>query len=85
MLFLPAGFCSGIAVIVFAIWANQEEWMPGHENNFFGWTFAMAIAGCIASFIAGGLFLVEGNVQKKKRKYFKESQTRFEMEQETKA
>ncbi|XP_014254938.1 transmembrane protein 182 [Cimex lectularius] len=79
------GVCSALAVIVFAIWANQDGWMPGHDNNFFGWTFALAIAGTIASLIAGGLFLVEGVLQKKKRMYLKESQTRFEMEQDTKA
>lgn len=82
---LSVGVCSGLGIVVFAIWANQDGWMPGHDNNFFGWAFALAIAGCIASFWCGGLFLVEGVVQKKKREYLKESQTRFEMEQETKA
>ncbi|CAH1403473.1 unnamed protein product [Nezara viridula] len=85
IIMVAVGFCSGLAIIVFAIWANQDGWMLGHENNFFGWAFALAIAGCLASFIAGGFFLTEGMVQKKKRKYLKESQSRFEMEQETKA
>lgn len=82
---LVVGVCSGLAVVVFAIWANKDGWLPGHENNFFGWAFALAIAGCLASFISGGFFLAEGTVQRKKRTYLKESQTRFEMEQETKA
>lgn len=83
--FSPPGVCGTIAVAVFAIWANDDGWMPGHDNNFFGWAFALAIAGTIAALICGALFLVEATVQKKKRKYLKESQTRFEMEQETKA
>ncbi|KAL1132638.1 hypothetical protein AAG570_010590 [Ranatra chinensis] len=85
LVMLVVGVCSGIAVIVFAITANRPDWMPGHENNFFGWSFGVAIAGSIAALITGGLFLVEANVQKKKRKHLKESQTRFEMEHETKA
>ncbi|KAK9504579.1 hypothetical protein O3M35_010884 [Rhynocoris fuscipes] len=85
IIMLSVGFCSTIAVSVFAIWANQDGWMLGHDNNFFGWAFALAIAGTIAAFIAGALFLVEGDVQRRKRKYLKESQSRFEMEQETKA
>uniref|UniRef100_A0A0A9XV34 Uncharacterized protein n=1 Tax=Lygus hesperus TaxID=30085 RepID=A0A0A9XV34_LYGHE len=85
IIMVSVGFCAGLGVIVFAIWANQDGWMPGHDNNFFGWAFALAIAGSLAALISGGLFLVEGTVQKKKRKYLKESQTRFEMEQETKA
>lgn len=36
-------------------------------------------------FIASTLFLTEATVQAKKQRQFKESQTRFEMERETKA
>jgi len=85
IIMLIVGVCSAIAVSVFAIWANQDGWMPGHDNNFFGWSFVMAVMGTVLAFIAGALFLVEATVQIKKRKYLKESQTRFEMEQETKA
>lgn len=77
--------CGGLAVIVFVLSANQDNWMPGHANNFFGWSFAVAVAGVIAALISGALFVVESDVQRKKRKYMKESQTRFEIEQETKA
>lgn len=79
------GVCGGLAVIVFVLFANRDNWMPGHANNFFGWSFALAVAGTIEALIAGTLFMIEGNIQKKKRTYLKESQTRFEMEQETKA
>lgn len=80
-----SGVCAGLAVIVFVLCANRDNWMPGHANNFFGWSFALAVTGTLASLLAGTLFMVEMTIQKKKRKYMKESQTRFEMEQETKA
>jgi len=82
---LGVGVCGGLAVIVFVLFANRDHWMPGHANNFFGWSFALAVAGVIEALIAGTLFMIEANIQKKKQKYMKESQTRFEMEQETKA
>lgn len=82
---LGAGICGGLAVIVFALFANRENWLPGHANNFFGWSFALAVAGVIEALVAGTLFLVEANIQQKKRRYLKDSQTRFEMEQESKA
>jgi len=80
-----AGVTGGIAVIVFACLGNTDGWMPGHANNFFGWAFGLAVAGVAMAFISGTLFLVEAKIQLKKRKYLKESQTRFDMEQESKA
>jgi len=59
--------------------------MPGQENNFFDWGFGFAVVGCLTAVISGTLFLVELHVQTKKRRYIKESQTRFQMESETKA
>lgn len=82
---LGAGICGGLAVIVFALFANRDNWLPGHANNFFGWSFVLAVAGVIEAVVAGTLFLVEANIQQKKRRYLKDSQTRFEMEQESKA
>uniref|UniRef100_A0A1B6CJG2 Uncharacterized protein n=1 Tax=Clastoptera arizonana TaxID=38151 RepID=A0A1B6CJG2_9HEMI len=79
------GVSGGLAVIVFVLTANRDNWMLGHSNNFFGWSFALAVAGVIEALVAGTLFLTEAHIQKKKRKYLKESQTRFEVEQETKA
>lgn len=59
--------------------------MPEHANNYFGWSFGLAVVGCVACIISSTLFFTEANIQKKKRKYLKESQTKFEMDQETKA
>ncbi|KAK0180272.1 hypothetical protein PV327_005933 [Microctonus hyperodae] len=76
-----AGGASGcIAVIVFASLGNTDGWMPGHVNNFFGWSFVLGIIGSVLTVIAGVLLIIEADIQKKKRKYFKESQTRFQLE-----
>lgn len=82
-LLLIGGISGGIAVIIFACFGNTEGWMPGHANNFFGWSFIMAAVGSILIIITGVLFLIEANVQRKKREYLKESQTRFQLESRT--
>lgn len=82
---LIGGICGCIAVIVFASCANQNGWMPGHENNFFGWSFILACIGVIACLVSSTLFFVDLYVQKRKKDQSRESQTRFEMEHETKA
>lgn len=45
----------------------------------------MGIIGSVACCIAAALFLTEYNIQHKKREKLRESNARFEMEQETKA
>lgn len=82
---MGSGLCGGLAVIIFACLGNTENWMPEHANNYFGWSFGLAVVGSVASIISSALFFTEANIQKKKRKYLKESQTKFEMDQETKA
>ncbi|CAG9771925.1 unnamed protein product [Ceutorhynchus assimilis] len=77
---LVGGISGAIAIIVFAARANKSNWMPGHDNNFFGWSFALGCIGVITALIAATLFFVDGHVQQKKKKQFKESQMRFEME-----
>ena len=72
--------CGNIAVIIFACFGNTDHWMPGHANNFFGWSFILGIIGSISGVIASILFYVEHNIQRKKRKDLKESQTRFSLE-----
>ncbi|CAG2055230.1 unnamed protein product [Timema podura] len=84
-LLFGAGFTGGIAVIVFACLGNTRGWMPEQTNNYLGWAFGLAVVGVVMAFISGILFLVESTVQHKKREYLKESQIRFELEQETKA
>jgi hypothetical protein len=82
---LGGGLCGAIAVIVFASTANRNEWMPGHDNNFFGWSFVLACCGVVACLVSAILFLTDGHVQQKKRRQLKDSQTAFELERGTKA
>lgn len=82
---LIGGACGGLAVIVFASLGNSREWMPGHANNYLGWSFGLAVVGVVACFVSGSLFLAERHIQHKKRKYMKESQTRFELESDVKS
>lgn len=77
---LGSGLCGVIAVIVFSCLGNADGWMPGHTNNYLGWSFALGVIGSVLMLIASGLFLVEASVQRKKRNYLKESQTRFQLE-----
>lgn len=79
---LVGGLAGGIAVIVFGSCANRRGWMPGHDNNFFGWSFALACIGVVSALVASTLFFVDGNIQQKKKRKFKDSQLRFEMEHE---
>lgn len=80
---LAGGICGVLAVIIFGVKGNTEGWMPGHDNNFFGWSYVVAIVGSILMVIASILFLVEANVEKKKREYLKESQIRFQSQSQT--
>lgn len=82
---LFGGVCGVIAIIVFASTANRDNWLPGHDNNFFGWSFALAVIGSAACIVSSILFFVDANVQERKLKYSTESQARFELEHETKA
>lgn len=77
---LFAGISGGIAVIIFASLANTKGWMIDQENNYFGWSFAIGVIGSVLALIASLLLLIEANIQHKKRKYLKESQTRFQLE-----
>ncbi|KAF4526168.1 hypothetical protein B566_EDAN008205 [Ephemera danica] len=81
---LLIGVCSAIAVIVFASCANRQGWMPEQRNNYFSWSFALAVIGVFASFVAGVLFLVEAKIQRRKSQDLRDSQARFSMD-ETKA
>ena len=82
-LLLCGGICGAFAVIIFACLGNTDGWMPGHDNNYLGWSFGLGVTGTILSLIASLLFLVEANIQRKKRNYLKESQTRFQLESRT--
>ncbi|XP_050358533.1 uncharacterized protein LOC126778854 [Nymphalis io] len=82
---LGAAISGAIAVIVFASLGNTDGWMPDHSNNYLGWSFGLGVVGVVACLVTAALFLTEANIQLKKRNRFKESQARFELENESKA
>lgn len=53
--------------------------------NFSGWSFGLGVVGAVMSLIASSLFLTEATVQDKKRRQLQESQSKFEIQHETKA
>ncbi|XP_017770894.1 PREDICTED: uncharacterized protein LOC108558488 [Nicrophorus vespilloides] len=77
---MVGGICGSIAVIIFASLGNRNNWMPGHDNNFFGWSFILACIGSATCIIAAVLFFVDADIYRRKENYFKESQSRFEFE-----
>lgn len=77
---LASGVNGCIAVIIFACLGNTDGWMPGHENNYLGWSFGMGIVGSVLALITGALFLTEVHVQHKKRRYITESQMQIQLE-----
>uniref|UniRef100_U5EWM7 Uncharacterized protein n=1 Tax=Corethrella appendiculata TaxID=1370023 RepID=U5EWM7_9DIPT len=79
LLLLAAGICGGIGVVVFACFGNKDKWMPEHANNWFGWSFILAVIGSCACGVASALFLTEAHVQARKIRQFKESQSKFEL------
>jgi len=81
---LAAGILAALGVIVFAIFGNRGKWMPGHANNWFGWSFVLGCIGAVASLVCSTLFFTEHHVQDRRVRQFKESQLRFELEHETK-
>lgn len=81
---LGAGVCGGLGVIIFASIGNKSKWMPGHANNWFGWSFVLGCIGAVAAGVSSSLFFAEHHAQIRRMRQFKESQLRFEMEHETK-
>ncbi|XP_055374367.1 uncharacterized protein LOC129607396 [Condylostylus longicornis] len=79
-LLLGSGVCGAIAVIVFACFGNLDDWMPGHDNNWLGYSFGLAVVGTVMCFVSASLFLVEASIQTVKRRQFSESQTGFGLE-----
>lgn len=55
---LSAVSCTS-AVTIFAIYGNNEDWMPDSEHNYFSWSFAAALIGSFLLWIAALLFYIE--------------------------
>lgn len=75
-MFLFLGVSASISVFIFGWYANQRGWMPGYENNFFGWTFGVAVLSFFALFGSGAFYLVESFTQAKKIKFLYRTQSK---------
>jgi len=78
---LAAGFFMAIAVITFGVRGKDRNWMPRWQQNWFGWSFHVAICACLLQFLIGGILLFEGTnmklVQKYINKLYEAKQRRF--------
>lgn len=48
--------------------------MPNWEHNNLGYSYAVAVIGVICSYVAGGMFIVEGRRHNNKRQKLNERQ-----------
>lgn len=55
---ISAVSCS-LAVTLFAIYGNDQDWMPDPEHNYLSWSFAAAAIGTFLLWIAALLFYIE--------------------------
>ncbi len=61
-----SGGLGAMAVMIFGIKADNEDFMPDWEHNYLSWSFAFAFIGVFFMFISGGLFLVEARIIERK-------------------
>uniref|UniRef100_A0A2S2NSP8 Uncharacterized protein n=2 Tax=Aphidini TaxID=33387 RepID=A0A2S2NSP8_SCHGA len=67
ILYIAAAICSTIALIIFGIDGDSRVWMPHWEHNDIGWSYGVAVAGTIALYVSGVLYVIEGRAHKIKR------------------
>ena len=54
LFFCQIAFFMGIAVVTFAVCGRNRDWMPRWQQNWFGWSFIIAVVTCILETILGG-------------------------------
>ncbi len=45
-----------VAVLVFAVCGRNRDWMPRWQQNWFGWSFKVAVVACILEWVVGQYF-----------------------------
>lgn len=43
----------GVAVIVFALNGKRRDWMPRWQQNWYGWSYVVAVVTCIIETVIG--------------------------------
>lgn len=64
LLTLTSGIFMAIAVITFGVRGKDRDWMPRWQQNWYGWSFIVAIVSCILEIIVGFVLLFEGTNMK---------------------
>ncbi len=57
---MAEAFFMGIAVITFGVRGQDRDWMPRWQQNWYGWSFILAVVACILETIVGAILLFEG-------------------------
>jgi hypothetical protein len=42
-----------IAVLTFGMRGKDRNWMPRYQQNWYGWSFMVAVVCCILEFLVG--------------------------------
>ena len=72
-------FCT-IAVIIFGVRGDDQDWMPDSEHNLFSWSFALAIVGCFCHWISSVLFLIESKILRRQEYRQKQQRRNYQIE-----
>lgn len=64
---LSAVSCT-FAVVIFALYANEEDWMPDPDHNYFSWSFAAALVGSLVLWVVALLFYIEMQIVVRKNR-----------------
>jgi hypothetical protein len=54
---LTSALFMAIAVITFGIRGKDRDWMPRWQQNWYGWSFIVAVTACIIQFVVGKYIL----------------------------
>ncbi len=54
-----SGCLGTVAILIFGILGDNEEFMPDAEHNYLSWSFGLAFVGTFFMFVTGVLFMVE--------------------------
>lgn len=61
---LVAGIFMAISVITFGARGKDRNWMPRWQQDWYGWSFIVAIVACSLQNIAGIILIFEGTNMK---------------------
>jgi hypothetical protein len=66
---LTSGLFMMISVITFAVRGKDRDWMPRWQQNWYGWSYSVAVSACILQIIVGFILVFEGTNMKLVKNY----------------